>query len=133
MIAERKGENITVYANDSILKKTQKNSVLKQYCLGNLSIVQQKKKLQNFIYFNGTKIFIIDSSGFYPKTSNPDVLILTQSAKINLDRLFMNLKPKIVIADASNFKNIQKNWKASCEKQKIPFHATVEKGFYKLN
>ena len=133
MIAERKGENITVYANDSILKKTQKNSVLKQYCLGNLSIVQQKKKLQNFIYFNGTKIFIMDSSGFYPKTSNPDVLILTQSAKINLDRLFMNLKPKIVIADASNFKNIQKNWKASCEKQKIPFHATVEKGFYKLN
>jgi len=58
---------------------------------------------------------------------------LTQSSKINLDRLFQIMKPKLVIADATNFKTIQKQWKASCEKQKIPFHATGEKGFYKLN
>lgn len=101
--------------------------------MGNLSSVKHKKELLNYIYFNGKKIFIIDSSGIYPKNSNPDVLLLTQSSKINLDRLLVTIKPKVVIADASNFKNIQKNWKASCEKYKIPFHATAEKGFYKLN
>ncbi|RBN49147.1 ComEC/Rec2 family competence protein [Flavobacterium psychrolimnae] len=133
LIAERKGENILIYGNDSILKTAQKNSLLKSYRIGNLSTLEQKKRLQNFIFFNGKKIFVLDSSGIYPKNIQPDIIVLTQSAKINLDRLFQEMKPKLVIADASNFKNIQKLWKASCEKQKIPFHATGEKGFYKLN
>lgn len=133
LIAERKGENILVYANDSILKSVQRNSLLKSYRIGNLSTLQQKKQLQNFIYFNGKKIFVLDSSGIYPKNIKPDIIVLTQSAKINADRLFQIMKPQLVIADASNFKTIQKLWEASCEKQKIPFHATGEKGFYKLN
>ena len=133
LITVRNAGNITIYANDSILKTADKNSLLKQYCLGNYSNIKAKKALQNFMYFKGNKIFIIDSSGVYPRNTNPDVLIITQSAKINLDRLLTVIKPKIVVADASNFKNIQINWKASCEKQKIPFHATAEKGFYKLN
>jgi competence protein ComEC len=41
-------------------------------------------------------------------------------------------KPKMVVADGSNFRTIQKLWKATCLKQKIPFHATGEKGFYRL-
>ncbi|MGO4905655.1 ComEC/Rec2 family competence protein [Flavobacterium sp. W20_MBD1_R3] len=133
LIAERKGENILVYANDSILKTIKKNSLLKSYSIGNFSTLEQKKRLQNFMFFDGKKIFVLDSSGIYPKNINPDIIILTQSAKINADRLFQEMKPKLVIADASNFKNIQKLWKASCDKQKIPFHATGEKGFYKLN
>ncbi|MFH6972141.1 ComEC/Rec2 family competence protein [Flavobacterium petrolei] len=133
LITERKGENILVYANDSILKTVQKNSILKSYRIGNLSTLEQKKRLQNFMFFNGKKIFVLDSSGIYPKNIQPDIIILTQSAKINADRLFQEMKPKLVIVDASNFKNIQKLWKVSCKKQKIPFHATGEKGFYKLN
>ncbi|TDE03717.1 ComEC/Rec2 family competence protein [Flavobacterium sandaracinum] len=133
LITERKGENILVYANDSILKTAQKNSILKSYRIGNFSILEQKKRLRNFIFFNGKKIFILDSSGVYPKNINPDIIVLTQSVKINADRMLEEMKPKLVVADASNFKNIQKLWKASCEKQKIPFHATGEKGFYKLN
>ncbi|SFE88740.1 ComEC/Rec2 family competence protein [Flavobacterium xueshanense] len=133
LIAERNGENILIYANDSILKTAQKSSLLKSYRIGNLSTLQQKMRLQNFMFFNGKKIFVLDSSGIYPKNIKPDIIILTQSAKINADRLFQIMKPKLVVADASNFKNIQKLWKASCKKQKIPFHATGEKGFYKLN
>ena len=133
LIAERKGENILVYANDSILKTAEQNSLLKSYRIGNFSTLQSKKQLQNFIYFNGKKIFVLDSSGIYPENIKPDIIVLTQSSKINLDRLFQIMKPKLVIADATNFKTIQKQWKASCEKQKIPFHATGEKGFYKLN
>lgn len=133
LIAERDGKNITVYSNDSILKTSQKNNTLKFYSIGNYSRLVAKKELQNYIYFKGRKIFVLDSSGIYPKNSTPDILILTQSPKINLDRLFQNMRPKMVVADASNFKTIQKKWKASCAKEKIPFHATLEKGFYKLN
>jgi competence protein ComEC len=133
LLAERNGETITVYANDSILKTAQKNNALKSYRVENLSTLKEKKELQNLFYFNGKKIFILDSSGVFPKNINPDVILVTQSPKINFDRLLQTIKPKMVIADASNYKTIQKQWKATCMKQKIPFHATSEKGYYKLN
>ncbi|MFV8369067.1 ComEC/Rec2 family competence protein [Flavobacterium sp. LB2R40] len=133
LITERKGEHILLYANDSLLNTAQQNRLLKSYRIAHLSTLLQKRQLSNFIYFNGKKIFVLDSSGLYPENSAPDIILLTQSAKINLDRMLQKMKPKLVIADASNFKTIQKKWKASCEKQKIPFHATGEKGFYRLN
>ena len=133
LLVERNGENITIYANDSILKTAQKNNALKSYRIGNLSRLKAKKELQNLFYFNGKKIFILDSSGVFPKTIHPDIIILTQSPKINFERLLQTIKPKMVVADASNYKTIQKQWKATCMKQKIPFHATSEKGYYKLN
>ena len=133
LLAERNGENITVYANDSILKTAQKNNALKSYRIGNLSRLKAKKELQNLFYFNGKKIFILDSSGVFPKNIHPDIIVMTQSPKINFERLLQTTKPKMVVADASNYKTIQKQWKATCMKQKIPFHATSEKGYYKLN
>jgi competence protein ComEC len=133
LIVERKGANISVYANYRILKTASQNNLLKSYHIANFSSLQQQKRLQNFIFFNGKKIFILDSSGIYPENVKPDIIVLTHSAKINVDRLLQIMKPQIVVADASNFKSIQKLWKSSCEKQKIPFHATGEKGFYKLN
>ncbi|MGZ9735131.1 ComEC/Rec2 family competence protein [Flavobacterium sp. GNP002] len=133
LLAERNGENITVYANDSILKAAQKNNALKSYRIGNLSRLKAKKELQNLFYFNGKKIFILDSSGVFPKNIHPDIIVMTQSPKINFERLLQTTKPKMIVADASNYKTIQKQWKATCMKQKIPFHATSEKGYYKLN
>ena len=74
----------------------------------------------------------MDSVGVYPKNIRPDVVVFTQSPKINFERFLQNTKPKMVVADASNFRTIQKQWKATCLKQKIPFHATGEKGFFRL-
>ena len=133
LITERNGNDVSMYANDSILKISRKNSTLNSYLVGNFSVLKTKKRLQNIAFFKGNKIMIIDSFGFYPKNIKPDILMLTQSPKINLERLFQTVSPKIVVADASNYKTIQKLWKATCAKQKIPFHATGEKGFYKLN
>jgi competence protein ComEC len=73
-------------------------------------------------------ILILDSTGTYQKI-HPNLILLTQSPKINLDRMLQILKPQMVVADASNYKTIQKHWKNSCEKKKIPFHAIGEKVF----
>ena len=132
LIAERNGENICLYANDSLLKSAKQNQVLTSYSMGNFSNLKTKKRLQNLLYFNENKILILDSLGIFPKDIRPDIVILTQSPKINFERFLQTIKPKMVVADASNFKNIQKLWKATCIKQKIPFHATGEKGFYKI-
>jgi competence protein ComEC len=132
LIAERIGENVTLFTNESLLKKVAKDKTIKFYLMGNFSHLKTTKKLQNLLYFNENTILVLDSLGAYPQNSNPNILVLTQSPRINLERIVENKKPKIIIADATNFKTYIKLWKATCIKQKIPFHATGEKGFYRL-
>ncbi|WP_281309578.1 ComEC/Rec2 family competence protein [Flavobacterium flavigenum] len=132
IISVKKGENITLISNKDFLKKTSKNGILNSYLVGNFSSLKKKVQIKNTLYFNNNKISIIDSTGIYQDKIQPDILLLIQSPKINLDRILKTLHPKIIIADASNSYTIQKHWKQSCLKQKIPFHATNEKGFYKI-
>ncbi|QSW90891.1 ComEC family competence protein [Flavobacterium endoglycinae] len=130
LISMRKGQNITLFTNDT---KKEKENILNSYLVGSFSTISQTKIIKNTLYFNTQKILIIDSSGIYENKIVPDILILTQSPKLNLDRLLNQIHPKMIIADASNSYSIQKVWKESCLKKNIPFHATAEKGFYKLN
>jgi competence protein ComEC len=131
-LIERNGTNARLYSNSNIVKNSKTNKVLASYLTANFSTLQKKNKLNNLIYFRGNKILLIDSCKVYPKHIKPDILIITQSPKINFDRLVQTVRPKIVVADASNYKVFQQRWKATCAKQKIPFHATSEKGFYKI-
>ena len=128
LIAERMGRNVTIYSNDSVPK----NNVLKSYLVANFSSLKTQKKLQNVGYFKNKKILIIDSTGVYPNTAKADIILMTHSPKINLDRLLQKSRPELIIADASNYKTYIKVWKATCIKEKIPFHTTGEKGFYRL-
>ena len=132
IISERKGENVIVYSNDSVSENTM-NFVMKPYLVGNFAFVLRTKKILSMNYFNKNKILIVDSLGIIPINLNPDVLILTQSPKINLERILQTSRPKMIVADASNFKTYTARWKETCHKEKIPFHETVEKGFYKLS
>jgi competence protein ComEC len=133
MITERNGTTVTLYANDSIRRASQNNNVLKSYLTANFSALTATEQIKNIAFFNEERILILDSTGTYSKDLHPTLILLTQSPKINLDRMLQVLKPQIVVADASNYKTIQNHWKVSCEKQKIPFHAIGEKGFFKLN
>ncbi|PKB17121.1 ComEC/Rec2 family competence protein [Flavobacterium sp. 5] len=132
-LIERNGTKATIYTNDAILKNSKNNTLLASYLTANFCTLEQQSKLKNLIYFKGRKILLIDSSKVYPTNIHPDVLLLIQSPKLNLDRLLQTIKPKIIVADASNYKSIQKKWAATCSQQKIPFHSTNEKGFYKIN
>jgi competence protein ComEC len=132
IITNRKGNEITLFANDSTLNNVDANLALKSYLLANYCEINEKRELSNLYYFKNKKIFLIDSTASYPKGINPDVLIITQSPKINLERLFLSGQPKQVVVDASNFKSYVNAWKATCRKEKIPFHDTSEKGFYRI-
>ncbi|MGQ7945547.1 ComEC/Rec2 family competence protein [Flavobacterium sp. WC2509] len=132
-LIERNGTIVSLYANDAILKNIKNNTLLTSYLTANFSSLKQQSKLKNLFYFKGNKILLIDSSMVYPNNIHPDVLLLTQSPKLNLDRLLKSLKPKIIVADASNYKSIQQKWAITCSQQKIPFHSTNEKGFFKIN
>jgi len=129
LIAERNGKEITVFSNDAVFD----NRTLNSYAVANFCEVIKQEKISNTAYFNDKKILILDSLGLYPEKISPDVLLIRQSPKINLDRLLLTCKPKKIVADASNYKSDVQHWKATCAKQKIPFHAVAEKGFYRLN
>ncbi|GAA3764014.1 ComEC/Rec2 family competence protein [Flavobacterium ginsengiterrae] len=133
LISTRNGQNITLFASDTTTDKSTKNSIFNSYLIGNFGVLNKSKQIKNVLFFKGHKISVIDSTGIYENKKNPEILILTQSPKINLERLLTELHPEIIVADGSNSYALQKLWQTSCNKKNIPFHATAEKGFYRLN
>ncbi|AWI25465.1 ComEC/Rec2 family competence protein [Flavobacterium pallidum] len=131
LITKRHGNQINVYCDDSLCKSIFQNQNLTAYRVANFSNIKNVSAMQNLLYLNRT-IFVSDSSGIYPENIRADVLLMTHSPKINFERMLMQLKPNTVIADASNFRSYTKLWEATCQKQKIPFHAIAEKGYFKL-
>ncbi|MGL2965046.1 ComEC/Rec2 family competence protein [Flavobacterium sp. XGLA_31] len=132
LLSERIGQNVTVYCNNSTEKNLDNNIPLRSYLVGNFCKIKARKSLPDLMSFKHKKILIIDSSCVYIKSVNPDILIITQSPKLNLSRLLKIIKPKVIVADGSNFKSYSRMWETTCRKEKIPFHNTNEKGFYKL-
>ncbi len=129
LLSDRKANEIQIFTNDSL---SEKDYLLKSYKVGSFSKIVKTDSLQNFYFSNEKKILLIDNSSVYSEDLLPDVVLLTGSPKINLDRLLQNHKPKIIIADASNYKSYVQLWKQTCQKHKIRFHSTYENGFYRI-
>lgn len=131
LIAIKNSTGISVYSNDSLAAD---NKNLIAYNKGAFNQQVKQKPLKNLLWFKQQKILVVDSFTIYDGMDiKPDVVVLTQSPKINLERMLAKLKPKQIVADATNYKTYTARWAATCRKQKIPFHATAEKGFYKLD
>jgi len=89
--------------------------------------------IKNIYNFAENDILVIDSLGMYNVPNfHPKLVILTNSPKINLDRLLLDLNPEQIIADGSNYKSLTERWKKTASNKKIPFHATAEKGAFIL-
>lgn len=131
LITQRSASDVRIYSNQNDVS-TRNNWALQSYLVGNFCRIEKINSLINLYHFKNKKIMLIDSSGVSLKDSKPDVLILTQSPKVNLNRIINEYQPKLIVVDASNYRSYKKLWKATCEKEKIPFHDTSEKGFYKL-
>jgi competence protein ComEC len=132
MITERKNNKVILFGNDSIQNTIAKNQILQSYLTANFAKLTKRENLQNLYYFNTKKILLIDSSATVPLLIKPDIVILVNSPKINLERYLSAYTPKQIVADGSNYKSYIRLWKATCHKAKIPFHITNEKGFYKI-
>ena len=132
ILATRNGKNITLFISDSLLNNSFERKMIQSYSTANFCEISAIKELENTLQFKKEKILIVDKSNIYKTSIKPDIVILRNSPKVNLERLISELKPKYIVADASNFKNYVLAWKLSCKEQKILFHSTYEKGFYRL-
>jgi len=108
------------------------NATLNHYTRGTFSDSLRIFPMQNAISFQNKRILVVDSLGIYKTSIRPEIVVLTQNPKINLARLIQEMQPKEIVADKSNYKSNISTWNTTCKKEKIPFHAIAEKGFYRL-
>jgi competence protein ComEC len=71
---------------------------------------------------------VIDDSGYFKIGINPDVVVLIDNPKINLERVIKELQPKTIIADNSNSFYRINQWKANVRARKNPFPCYCRKG-----
>ncbi|AXT51533.1 ComEC family competence protein [Aquimarina sp. BL5] len=123
-------QSLTIYSKDSISTMS-KNFLLNGYLIENNSRFTANKKLNNVYSYKEKTMLVIDSIGIYNiKELHPDVVILTNSPKIHLNRVIETLQPKQIIADGSNYRSYLDKWELTCKQKKIPFHRTDKKGAY---
>ncbi|WP_167342555.1 ComEC/Rec2 family competence protein [Nonlabens sp. SY33080] len=85
------------------------------------------------IKINELELVIIKEDGFYRKTHNQPIVLLTQSARVNLERLINEVRPTLIIADGSNYRSNFITWESTCLKYNIPFINTYEEGAVELS
>ncbi len=129
LITQRSGQVVAAYLSKSDAKI---ENTIKVYTTAQFCQLSKKLPIQNTMTFGNKKLLIIDSSAVYQISDRPDVIVLTQSPKFNLERMLKTVRPTIIIADGSNYKSYAARWQQTCLKQKIPFHFTGEKGFFRI-
>ncbi|SDB66061.1 competence protein ComEC [Flavobacteriaceae bacterium MAR_2010_188] len=130
-LARLQNEEMTVFTNFE--KIDMKSPFLRDYKIQNSVEEINFEVMPNVFNFNNKTILVIDSIGVYNTSFSPKILLLSNSPKINLERLTDSILPELIIADGSNYKSYVNRWKASCENKKIPFHNTAEKGAFILD
>jgi len=130
VLAMKIDNHISLWSNE---KEVVENYVIKNYLQANFGEIDTISPVQNVMKINQTKLLIIDDKAIFSLPIKPDVVLLTQSPKLNLERLLTELQPKLIIADGSNFKTLVERWQKTCAEKNIPFHSTYEKGFYKID
>lgn len=131
IIGIRKGSTMKVFQNFNTVGKTG-YSPLQAYKRKYRNIQLQIESSEiNILEFNNKNVLIIDNSGIYDTLKlSPKIVVLTQSPKINLDRMIKRLQPGLIITDGSNYKSYSKLWEKSCKKNAIKFHDTSNKGAF---
>ena len=119
------GNSSTIIAKDLITTKR----IITDYTIAERVKHIDYSKIKNSYMFKNATLLVVDSLGVY-SNQNTDYLLLTQSPKINLERLIDSINPKQIIADGSNYHSYIDRWRKTCLKRKLPFHYTGEKGAY---
>lgn len=129
ILGKKNSNHLTLWHNlDSSTVKKEK--MLRDYNVGNFITSVRYDSLDNVYKTHHKTLLIIDSLGVYNVSFKPDYILLRHSPRINLKRIIDSIQPKLIIADGSNYKSYIQRWKATCLKEKLPFHQTSEKGAF---
>ncbi|OEY72746.1 ComEC/Rec2 family competence protein [Salegentibacter salarius] len=132
MIGIDEPKQFTLYHN--LEDKLQDEIRLKDYKTGRNINKIEEKIIPDILNTSKASILIVDSSAVYKLNHfNPDVVLLRNSPKINLERLIRGLNPKIIVADGSNYHSYVSRWAETAKKQKTRFHHTGKNGAFRIS
>jgi competence protein ComEC len=129
LIAQQKDKTLTLFSSDSLIDY--RTFPTKNYSIQNNISSFSSEIAPHLFSFKNKTILRIDSLGVYPKT-NIDIVLLSYSPKMHLQRLIDTLQPKLIIADGSNYTSYVKRWEHTCRENGIPFHNTKTDGYYEF-
>lgn len=132
LIGYQNGNELQLFRSDTT-KFYKKKYPIKGYRVANGIDFYSEKKLPQIVAYNNKNILIIDSLGVYPKNHEIDIVLLSLSPKVNLERLIDSLQPKLIIADGNNYTSYVKRWQNTCEDKKLPFYYTGKEGAFVFN
>lgn len=99
----------------------------------NLKLDTIINEVPSVLNFKGNYVLVLDSKGAYGVTNfRPEIMIITNSPKVNLERCIQKLNPSIVIADGSNYPSFKKRWSATCKKLNIRFYDVSKQNAFQL-
>ncbi|QCE40702.1 ComEC/Rec2 family competence protein [Psychroserpens sp. NJDZ02] len=128
LIAKKHNNQLAIY---STLKHAETNTIIRSYAVKNALQPIASKPVNVLYKLKDKHILIVDSLGVYNiKNITIDYVLLTQSPKLNLERLIDSLKPKAIIVDGNNYKSYISRWRQTCKKQKLPFYQTGKTGAF---
>lgn len=128
-----KSKQGTTKAWGGMSKRTQQN--LKNYCVDiGHDIPRITKQIPQVFALGDAIVLHVDARGTFevPYLKNP-IVLLSNSPKINLERLLQFLCPTKIIADGSNKNFYRQKWAATCAAYGVEFHDTYTKGAFVLH
>ncbi|NNC71194.1 MAG: ComEC family competence protein [Flavobacteriaceae bacterium] len=131
IVGVRQGANLKLYHSKDHLSNT--DNLVKSYITGtNVKAISLVNTIDKRVLINNN-ILLVDSLGIYQiKSFQPRAILLTQSPKINIERLIKTIDPQKIIADHSNYTSYVNRWRRTCKNYQISFYYTNEKGAYIL-
>jgi competence protein ComEC len=127
LIAEKKGEDL-VYRSSS----SKRLKPIRDYMVNKFVNILIRDSLQNIYIYKEHKILVVDAKAIYNVSFSPDIILLTDSPKVNLKRLISILKPNLIIADNNNYNSFLEMWKLTCLEESQSFYSIKEKGAFIL-
>ncbi len=127
------------FVGDSAVEE---NEVLKNFHLKPSRILHRTREVDNLQFFlkedglfnyHEKKIFIPNLESKPPNSTssiNIDLLILTGNTKTSLELMLKNVKPSVVVADASNSPWKIDSWRMICKRTGVSFYSIPDQGAF---
>ncbi len=119
-----KGE-LKVYSEENM-----EYSFLEDYKLGiGYRGEENHKSLQKIHELPKGYLLVVDSLSVYELNDfKNQKIILSNSPKLNLERMLLRLEPELLVFDATNYKSYVKRWQNTCEQMGVRHYTISEKG-----
>jgi len=132
IIAFQSANTLQVHHNLDVLNLNT-DPIIRDFTVGEHIERMDSKSLESVYKVKNELLLVVDSLSLYKVSFQPDIVLLRDSPKLNLERLIEHLNPGLIIADGSNYKSYVSRWKETCKQKKLLFHATSKKGALTIN